>query len=652
MISDESREKVIFHAARKIDNPGERETYLSAACKDNDRLRERVESLLQASVRSGEFLEQRLFDAVETVHSSDDCFLGNWVGPYKLLERIGEGGFGVVYMAEQVEPIRRQVAVKVIKAGMDTKQVVARFEAERQALALMDHANIAKVIDAGITANGRPYFAMELVRGVSITEFCDDRNLSTDQRLQLFLKVCAAVQHAHQKGIIHRDLKPTNVLVYTDGDDPSAKVIDFGIAKATQGRLTDKTLFTNFRQFIGSPAYMSPEQAQMSGSDVDTRSDIYSLGVLLYELLTGRTPLDSNELSSAGYEEVCRRIREDDPLTPSQRISSLAGVELTTAARNRRLDPAQLSSTVRGDLDWIVMKAVEKDRARRYRTVDGLADDIRRYLKGEPVLAVPPSATYLATKFIRRHGRLISAITAIAVTLVVAVLVSMWMAVSATQARNQLKNEIVAKNVAIGKSRANEKEAIAAQAKLRKDNYFHGIARASREWLCDDLTQAEKSLAGCPVEHRDWEWHYLNRLFYANHRVIEDGFTGGLPDEGNWSYERIQISADGKHIIARLRHLVDGKRGYQLLFWDAHTGEQIAPLCPIENNPYSAALSADSKQIVIGYGSPGGIAVWDIESRKQVFRRRARVLWFAVFRGIQPEGRSNCFDGFRSSSRP
>src|SRR5262245_6426545 len=327
---------------------------------------------------------------------------GKLIGPYKLLERIGEGGFGSVWMAEQREPVKRRVAVKLIKLGMDTKQVIARFEAERQALAMMDHPNIAKVLDAGSTETGRPYFVMEYIRGVPILEYCDKERLDTQARLELFTSVCQAIQHAHQKGIIHRDIKPSNVLVTLHDGVPVPKVIDFGIAKATNSELTNKTLFTEHRQMVGTPAYMSPEQAEMSGLDIDTRSDVYSLGVLLYELLTGTTPFDTRSLLESGYAEMLRAIREDEPHKPSTRISTL-GDTGTRTAQQRRVELKKLSLLLRGDLDWIVMKCLEKDRTRRYETASALAADIRRHLFDEPVTASPPGAGYRLRKFVKRH---------------------------------------------------------------------------------------------------------------------------------------------------------------------------------------------------------------------------------------------------------
>jgi len=419
MVSKSKSEEEIYYAALK-EPPDGRSAYIKAACGDDSELLERVESLLKIRENPNNFLESPLFIDQPLTNISLQEQPGTIIDRYKLLEKIGEGGMAVVYMAEQTEPIRRKVALKIIKLGMDTKQVIARFEAERQALAMMDHPNIAKVLDAGATETGRPYFVMELVTGVSITEYCDKNNLSTKERLALFIQVCNAVQHAHQKGIIHRDIKPSNVLVTMHDDKPVPKVIDFGIAKATNQRLTEKTVFTRYAHFIGTPAYMSPEQAQMSGLDVDTRTDIYSLGVLLYELLTGTTPFDADKLREAGYTEIQRIICETDPLKPSTKLSTL-GQTITDIAWYRQANPESLRRLIKGDLDWIVMKCLEKDRTRRYETVHELAGDIERHMRNEPILARSPNLVYRSQKFWRRHRSHI--MTAAVVTVLLASLV-------------------------------------------------------------------------------------------------------------------------------------------------------------------------------------------------------------------------------------
>jgi serine/threonine protein kinase/tetratricopeptide (TPR) repeat protein len=421
----------IFLAALELGKRAERNSYLEEACRDQPELRQEVERLLGAHPDMGSFLEvPPSAVAVEPTAAQEPHWLerpGTVIGAYKLLEPLGEGGFAVVFMAEQTAPVRRKVAVKVIKPGMDTRQVIARFEAERQALALMDHPNIAKVFDGGKTESGRPFFAMELVRGFSITEYCDKHQLATRQRLELFVQVCQAVQHAHQKGIIHRDIKPSNVLVAQHDGAPVPKVIDFGVAKALSGQLTDQTIFTAYQQLIGTPLYMSPEQAEMHGADIDTRSDIYSLGVLLYELLTGTTPFDSQRLQKANYDEIRRIIREEEPVRPSTRITTL-GLAATTVSANRQSAPRRLSRLYRGELDWIVLKALEKDRNRRYETAGSLAMDVQRFLTDKSVLACPPSAAYRLRKFVRRNKLGVMTTAAIALAFLVAAGSLGWMA--------------------------------------------------------------------------------------------------------------------------------------------------------------------------------------------------------------------------------
>ncbi len=422
------------------------------------------------------------------------------IGPYKLREQIGEGGFGTVWVADQEKPVRRRVALKIIKLGMDTKEVIARFEQERQALALMDHPNIAKVLDAGATQYGRPFFVMELVRGVKITDYCDEQQLSTQERIELFITVCHAVQHAHQKGIIHRDLKPSNILVTINDGEAVPKVIDFGVAKATQGRLTDATVYTQFQQMIGTPLYMSPEQAELTSLDIDTCSDIYALGVLLYELLTGHTPIDHDTMARIGMDEMRRMIREVDPPRPSMRVKTLDGAELTTAAKRRHTDPARLPGTLRGDIDWIVMKCLEKDRKRRYDTANGLALDLQRHLSNEVITARPPTAGYLLSKLIRRNKVAFAAGAAIAASLVIGIAASVSQAMRADRAAGYAELEAKRAKDALDELRATA-PAFAEQARslAAKEQFADAIKLrpGAAEYLVvkGDLLQCQLKLA-------------------------------------------------------------------------------------------------------------------------------------------------------------
>ena len=454
MTTNPGRVLELFTQASQL--PVERRAdFLDQACVGDQELRRKIETLLKSNERLGGFLEEPPSAVIEEGRAKANAGEkpGDWVGRYKLLQQIGEGGCGVVFMAQQEEPVRRRVALKIIKPGMDTKSVIARFEAERQALALMDHRNICKILDAGATESGRPYFVMELVRGTKITEYCDQNALPTEERLKLFLQVCQAIQHAHQKGIIHRDIKPSNILVTTTVEGTTLPVvIDFGIAKATTNQqLTDKTLFTAFEMLIGTPAYMSPEQAVLTSVDVDTRTDIYSLGVLLYELLTGSTPFNTQELLKSGLDEVRRVIREQEPLRPSTRLSRLGNADLTTIAQQRKSEPPMLIRAVRGDLDWIVMKAMEKDRTRRYETANGLALDVQRYLADEVISARPPSKLYKLQKTVLRNKLLFSGMGVIAALLIVSLIV-----VSAS----------------LAKERQSRKEAVVASAKSQQVTKF------------------------------------------------------------------------------------------------------------------------------------------------------------------------------------
>ena len=415
----------IFCTAIELNSPEARASYLSEVCEQNADLRRQVQRLLDAHFRGGSIIDapEHLLNGNLLKHRPEQA--GAQIGPYKLLQQIGEGGMGVVWMAEQSYPVERRIALKIIKPGIDTRQIIARFEAERQALAVMDHPHIAKILDAGETETGRPYFVLELVRGQSITQYCDEHRLTPRERLQLFIPVCQAIQHAHQKGIIHRDIKPSNVLIAPYDGKPVVKVIDFGVAKATGQRLTERTLFTEFGAVLGTLEYMSPEQAELNNQDIDTRSDIYSLGVLLYELLTGSTPLTRDRLKSSGLPEMLRMIRDEDPPRPSTRLST-AKAALPTVSQQRNTEPRQLTRIVRGELDWIVMKALDKDRSRRYETANGLAADVQRYLNDEPVQACPPSVRYLVRKFVHRNLSLVTAASLVLAALLIAIAATTW----------------------------------------------------------------------------------------------------------------------------------------------------------------------------------------------------------------------------------
>jgi serine/threonine protein kinase len=438
----DDRVKAIFDAALEIVLPGERAAYLDQACADAPELRQKVETLLKAFADAGSFLSLANKQGFSTTASPNPLAPAEvdtdeqleqapaWppeegrLGRYMLLQKIGEGGMGVVYAAAQQKPVSRLVAVKVLKAGMDSVQVIARFEAERQALALMDHPNIAKVFDGGTTNGGRPYFVMDLVKGIPITTYCDEHRLSLRQRLELFVQLCQALQHAHQKGIIHRDIKPSNVLVAPFDGKPVVKVIDFGVANAMGPRLSERTMFTHLGTVLGTLEYMSPEQAEFNSHDVDTRTDIFSLGVVLYELLTGTPPLAKPRLKPTTLLETLRRIREEEPPRPSTRLSGSKD-SLPAISAQRQTEPQKLPKMVRGELDWIVMKALDKDRKRRYPTANSLADDIERYLRDEPVEACPPSASYRLRKFARRYRVPLVFATLFAALLVPAALVSL-----------------------------------------------------------------------------------------------------------------------------------------------------------------------------------------------------------------------------------
>jgi serine/threonine protein kinase/Tol biopolymer transport system component len=563
MNEKKSDAEVIFHHAITLPTPQERAAYLAGACAGQDHLRLRVEALIEAHEVTGSVLSAE--PKTDQLLVPDRALAeqpGTIIGRYKLLEQIGEGGFGVVYMAEQLEPVVRRVALEIIKLGMDTKQVIARFEAERQALASMDHPNIAKVLDAGATDTGRPYFVMDLVQGISVTRFCREQDLSPQEILELFVAICSAIQHAHDRGIIHRDIKPSNILVTMLSDKPTPKVIDFGIAKATQQRLTEKTLFTRFAHFIGTPAYTSPEQAALSALEVDTRTDIYSLGVLLYELLTGKTPFDTEKLLSAGYDEIRRTIREEEPVKPSTRVSNeLAGLSERSDSDALEEDGSgqghpvaeRLSRIkhsikfIKGDLDWVVMKALDKDRRRRYATPKAFSEDLSRFLKHEPVLAAAPGATYRLRKFVRRHRSRLSLVAVVVVMLGLAAAFSGWQALQARAAQE-------AATEAVRKIEAAEAEQTRLQTQvdtidetahlqvLRTDK--EGNARPASGLLSPDtsmIAYMNVGDAGTPIMLRDMKTGKVSMLKEAS--LISGTYQSGWVGSGFGAW-----SPDSKHV--------------------------------------------------------------------------------------------------------
>jgi WD40 repeat protein/tRNA A-37 threonylcarbamoyl transferase component Bud32 len=619
--SEQRSEKEIFFEALDIKSPEERAAFLSGACGKNPAKRARVEALLADHFQTGAFMKRPAVEAegaTVTLESADapDESVGQRLGRYKLLEKIGEGGRGVVYVAEQTEPVRRRVALKVIKLGMDTKAVVARFEAERQALAMMDHPNIAKVLDAGTTETGRPFFVMELVRGVRITDYCDQNNLSTKERLDLFIKVCQAIQHAHQKGIIHRDIKPSNILVTLHDGVPVPKVIDFGIAKATEGRLADATVYTQLHQFIGTPAYMSPEQAEMSGLDIDTRSDIYSLGVLLYELLAGSTPFDAKELMAAGIDAMRKTIREKEPPRPSTRFATLKGDDLTTAARRRSADTSKLLHQLKGDLDWIVMKCLEKDRTRRYETAIGLARDIERYLGSEPVVARPASGFYRFQKMVRRNKIVFAAAGAVVFALVagLGLATRSYLRERAARAAEAVQRHVAEEQ----RKRAEDNAAIAQEQRTRAEKgetekgrllYLADMNLAQQAWEQDNVSRLGELLTETQAfPDRGFEWYYWQR---QTHLALVTLRAQGSP------ITCLGFSHDGQRILAGS---YDGRAN----LWDAASGRKLLTLGEGRSNTISGAsmicsvaFSPDDRWFVSG-GADTTAKVWETTSGRML----------------------------------
>jgi serine/threonine protein kinase/WD40 repeat protein len=648
-------ERTIFLAALEQTDPAERAAYLASACRGDAGLRSRVEALLGAHDGAGSFLEKPVVDGAATGDLDQDPDVEGMtaappeppkatvknIGPYKLLQKLGEGGMGFVYMAEQVHPVRRRVALKIIKAGMDSAQIVARFEQERQALAMMDHPNIAKVLDAGQTDGGRPFFVMELVKGVAITKYCDREHLTPSERLELFIPVCHAIHHAHQKGIIHRDLKPSNILIALYDGRPVPKVIDFGVAKATNQKLTERTMFTTVGSIVGTVEYMAPEQAELNNLDVDTRADIYSLGVVLYELLTGAPPFSSKRLRKAAFSEMLRIIREVEPIKPSNKVSSSG--DLPAIAAKRKLEPKRLTRLIQGDLDWIAMKCLEKDRARRYESASTLGADIDRYLKNEPVLAGPPGAGYRVGKFLRRNKGPVAAGASVVLALVLGLVVSIFLAVwakgaednaiSAQQyAEEQVKvagiqrDEARQANANLNKAKlqaveqgkvANfqREEALNANAALRKaksslSNAFYAaqLNLMQNAWDADnigrvrELLEQSKPAAG-DIDLRQFEWHYWDRQSHAELQTVDLGAEGqflGFSADAKLYFTLSKsklawVPGDGGFPPPDLENR-DEKRNVSI--WDTASGKRIHNFEVTASSLGSCRLAPDGKRLV------------------------------------------------------
>ena len=583
---------------------------------------------------------------------------GSRIGPYKLLQKLGEGGMGTVWVAEQTEPVKRRVALKVIKPGMDSTQVLRRFEAERQALALMDHTHIAKVFDAGTTSEGRPYFVMELVKGAPITKYCDELHLPIRERLELFVPVCQAIQHAHQKGIIHRDIKPSNVLVAIQDGKPIAKVIDFGVAKALHQRLTEESVYTELGQVIGTLEYMSPEQAELSVLDIDTRADIYALGALLYELLTGSTPLDRKRLRNAAFAEMLRLIKEEEPPKPSTRLTQSKD-SLASLAAQRRTEPAKLTKAVRGELDWIVMKCLEKDRTRRYDTANSLARDVERYLNDEPVEACPPSAGYRLRKFARKYWMPVTVAAAFTLLLVAGVVGSTWQAVRATRAEGEavMQRDLATDAEREASTKRWEAEAAQERARTAEAEAKDEAERARRQWYAASMGLVQAAWEDhnmlrvhdllhetAAYPERGFEWYYWQRLCHVEHLTLA-GHQGGVtalafaPDGQRLvtavtdGTARVWNATSGQELLSLSGHrsevtavayapnsqwLVTGSTDCTARLWDAVSGRELRLLQSHETGPvWAIAVTPDGKRVIAGC-QDGTARIWDADSGREL----------------------------------